>query len=240
VRDFVDKELIPHVDQWEEECVRHGTEIDAKALVKKAVAAGVFAPMMPAELGGTPLRDGAKWDHFHDLIWIDELSRCGASGLIAELTIWTMALPPILNFGSDYVKDMVVKPVLQGDKAISLCITEPYAGSDVASLRTTAEKKGDIYVLNGQKKWISGAIFADYFTVACRTGGKGAKGVSLLLVDARAPGVTIRRQKLQGNWLAGTSVVTFEDVEVPVKNLIGQENQGFKPLMYNFNHERCK
>jgi alkylation response protein AidB-like acyl-CoA dehydrogenase len=238
VRAFVDKEMVPFVDAWEEEHERTGKEMDAKALCRKAAAAGVLAPSMPAELGGTPLPGGVKFDHFHDLIWIDELARCGASGMIAGITIWTMALPPILNFASQHIKDLVVKPVLRGEKSISLCITEPYAGSDVASLRTSAVREGDHFVLNGQKKWISCGHWADYFTVACRTGGKGAGGVSLLLVDATSPGISVRRMKLQGNWLAGTSVVTFEDVRVPVSNIIGKENEGFKPLMINLNHER--
>lgn len=238
VRAFVEEELMPHVDKWEEACVQNGFEVDAKALAKKAVKAGVFAPQMPADLGGTPLPNGVKFDHFHDIIWIDEISRCGASGLIAGITIWTMALPPILKYGSQYLQDLVVKDVLSGDKCISLCISEPMAGSDVAGLKATAEKQGDFYILNGSKKWITWAVHADYFTVACRTGGKGGGGVSLLLVDAKSPGVLVERMKLQGNWLGGTCIVTFTDVQVPVKNLIGKENEGFKPLMVNFNHER--
>jgi acyl-CoA dehydrogenase len=161
VRKFVDEEMIPHVDRWEEECCQNGNEVDAKALAKKAVAAGVFAPNMPAELGGTPLPNGEQFDHFHDLIWIDELSRVGASGLIAGITIWTMALPPILSYGSDYLKELVVKPVLTGEKCISLAISEPTAGSDVAGLKATAERQGDHYLLNGQKKWITWATHAD-------------------------------------------------------------------------------
>mmetsp|Transcript_2426 Transcript_2426/g.3354 ORF Transcript_2426/g.3354 Transcript_2426/m.3354 type:complete len:423 (-) Transcript_2426:176-1444(-) len=238
VRKFVDAELRPHVDEWEEKCASQGFEVDAYTLAQKAVKAGIFAPMIDEKLGGTPLPNGVRFDTFHDLVWIDELSRTGASGLIAGITIWTMALPPILNFGSQRLIDMVAKPVLRGEKMISLCISEPFAGSDVANLRTTAEDKGDHFLLNGQKKWITWAIHADYFTVACRTGGKGAKGVSMLVVDAKSPGVSVRRMKLQGNWLGGTCVVTFEDVQVPKNNIIGKLNEGFKPLMQNFNHER--
>ena len=240
VRGFVDEHLVPHVDKWEEDCATKGIEVDAKAIARRAVAAGVYAPQMPAELGGTPLPGNVAFDSFHDLIWIDELSRVGASGLIATITLWTMALPPILKYGSERIRNMVVKPVLRGEKSISLCISEPTAGSDVANIRTTAERVGDEYVLSGQKKWITGAKWADYFTVAARTGppGSGAKGVSLLLVDAKSPGVSVRRMKLQGNWLGGTCVVTFDDVRVPAATRIGKENQGFRPLMVNFNHER--
>jgi len=238
VRKFVEEELVLNVDRWEEECIAKGKEIDAKELARKAVNACVFAPQMPKELGGTPLPNGAKFDAFHDLIWIDELSRCSASGLMAGITIWTMALPPILNFGSKEIKEMVVKPVLRGEKNISLCVTEMTVGSDVANLKTTAERNGKFFVLNGAKKWITWAKHADYFTVACRTGGPGAKGVSLLLVDAKSPGISLRRMKLQGNWLGATCVVEFDDVKVPVTNIIGKENEGFKPLMSNFIHER--
>ena len=240
VRKFVAENLIPHVDRWEEECATEGKEVDAKAIAKAAVAAGVYAPQMPSDIGGTPLPDGEVFDAFHDLIWIDELSRVGASGLIATITLWTMALPPILEYASERIKNMVVRPVLRGEKSISLCISEPQAGSDVANLRTVAEKSpdGDCYIISGQKKWITGAMWADYFTVAARTGGPGASGVSLFLVDAKTPGVSVRRMKLQGNWLGGTCVVTFDDVRVSASNLIGKENEGFKPLMVNFNHER--
>jgi alkylation response protein AidB-like acyl-CoA dehydrogenase len=126
----------------------------------------------------------------------------------------------------------------QAKKFIALCVSEPYAGSDVANLRTTAKREGDHYILNGEKKWITWAIHADFFTVACRTGGPGMGGISVILVERNSPGVSVKRMKLQGNWLAGTCYVNFDDVKVPVNNLIGQENQGFKVIMQNFNHER--
>jgi len=149
-----------------------------------------------------------------------------------------MGLPPIINHGSKYLKDLVVKDVLSAKKFISIAISEPSHGSDVANIMTTATRDGEFYVVNGQKKWISWAIFADFFTVAVRTGGKGSKGVSLLLIEKSRSGVSVQRMKLQGNWLAGTCLVTFEDVRVPVKNLIGKENEGFKYIMHNFNYER--
>ena len=156
VRNFVDKELIPFVDQWEEQCTQRGEEVDFKTLTKKAAAAGVLAPMYPESMGGTPLPGGVKFDTFHDLIWIDELSRTGASGLIACITIFTMALPPIILHASKEIQAKVVKPVLQGEKCIALCITEPTAGSDMAGLQTTAEKIVEngqqYYLVNGQKK----------------------------------------------------------------------------------------
>merc|ERR1712100_833529 len=118
--------------------------------------------------------------------------------------------------------------------------TEPYAGSDVAGLRTSAVKTpdGKHYIVNGEKKWITNGVFADFFTVAVRTGGDGMGGVSLLLIEKTMPGVTTKRMKCSGVWPSGTTYITFEDVKVPAENLIGKENQGFKYIMSNFNHER--
>jgi len=132
---------------------------------------------------------------------------------------------------------------LTGEKIICLAITEPTAGSDVANIRTTAIKTADskYYIVNGEKKWITNGIYADYFTVAVRTGSpeSGMSGISLLFMDrATMPGIQTHRIKTQGLWSSGTAYVTFEDVKVPVENLIGQENEGFKYIMYNFNHER--
>lgn len=241
VREFVDRELIPYCDEWEEACVQRGQEVDYKAITKKAYEAGILAPMYSREMGGTPLE--VEFDTFHDLVWIDEISRTGASGLIACLTIFTMALPPIIKYGSKEMIDKVVKPVLQGEKGIALCITEATAGSDMAGLSMSAERFRDTdgqeyYLCNGQKKWITMAINADFFTVAVRTGGPGAGGVSVVLIERHTPGVSVRRMKLQGNWVAGTGVVTFDNVKVPIKNLLGKEGEGFKYIAMNLNHER--
>jgi len=127
---------------------------------------------------------------------------------------------------------------LRGTQFICLAITEPSGGSDVANLRTTAKDEGDHYLLNGEKKWITNGIFSDFFTVACRTGGPGMGGVSLLLVEKNMPGVTTRKMKCSGVWCSGTTFIAFDDVKVPKENLIGKENKGFQYIMENFNHER--
>jgi alkylation response protein AidB-like acyl-CoA dehydrogenase len=232
VRNFVEAELLPYVAEWDEEGILPMEVLD------KAYEAGVYSPQWPAELGGTP--PPAGFDSFYDFIWIDELMRCGCGGVMQAFGIYTMALPPIAKFGlaEPGLTDVIVREVVTAKKKIALCISEPYAGSDVGSMRTTAKREGGFYVLNGAKKWITFGFYADYFTVACRTGGDGAKGISILLVDAKAPGVTVRRMKMQGNWPAGTSHVLFEDVRVPVGRLVGKENEGFRALMLNFNHER--
>lgn len=113
-----------------------------------------------------------------------------------------IGLPPILKFGNKFLKDKVAKDCLAGKKFICLAITEPYAGSDVANLKCEAKKTpcGKYYIVNGEKKWITNGVFADYFTVAVRTGGPGAGGISLLLVERTMPGVTTRQMNCSGVW----------------------------------------
>ena len=109
----------------------------------------------------------------------------------------------------------------------------------MANIQCEAKKSSDgsHYIVNGEKKWITNGVYADFFTVAVRTGGKGMGGISLLLIE-RGPGVVTKQMKCQGVWSSGTTYITFEDVKVPVTHLIGKENEGFRYVMYNFNHER--
>ncbi|KAJ3119584.1 hypothetical protein HK098_005320 [Nowakowskiella sp. JEL0407] len=241
MRSFVSKEITPFCFEWDE------NKKIPKSLFQKAGAVGILAgvcgsPYSPYAPCAPPA--GVKpeeFDAFHEFIICDELSRCGSGGvlwgLIGGLGI---GLPPVLNFGSKELVERVAPGCLDGSKNICLAITEPYAGSDVANIKTEARKTedGKFYILNGEKKWITNGIFSDYFTVACRTGGPGMNGISLLLVEKNMPGVSTRHMPCMGVWASGTSFVTFEDVKVPVENLIGKENKGFKVIMHNFNHER--
>jgi len=113
--------------------------------------------------------------------------------VLGQASINSMALPPIITAGSEYLKNKVIRDVVTGKKQISLAISEPYAGSDVANIRTTAKKEGDFYIVNGMKKWITGGLYADYFTTAVRTGSEGMGGLSLLLIEKDMPGVNIRK-----------------------------------------------
>lgn len=235
IRDFVDNEIKPHIDDWNVKHLKEDWEIP-KEFWRKAYEAGVFAPQWPEELGGTPPEGG--FDVFHDLVLIDELSRIGDGGIIAGFFVYTMALPPILKVASQMIIDKVAKDVITGKKHISLCITEPAAGSDVAQMKANAKLEGDHYILNGTKKWITMGVHADWLTVAARTSNDGKGGVTLFLVDAKSPGVTRKRMNLQGQWLAGTAHITFEDVKVPADHIVGKLNQGFQAIMTNFNHER--
>jgi len=233
LRAFVDKHKHEIFDV--DEKANRGETVSLE-IFRKAVAAGLYAPMIPLEWGGTPPVGG--WDAFSDLIWLDELRRFNCGGFQIGFSIFTMAFPPILLWGSDYLKQKVLRDIATARKFISLAISEPTAGSDVANITTSAVRQGDFYIVNGSKKWITWAKYADFFTTAVRTGGSGHGGISLLLIERTMPGVTIRPIPLQSQWAAGTSYVTFEDVKVPVRNLIGEENQGFKMIMHNFNHER--
>jgi alkylation response protein AidB-like acyl-CoA dehydrogenase len=230
VRAFVDSELMPHIDEWEE---AGGVP---RELFRKAYACGILGMGWPKEFGG---QEPYQWDTFHDVVKADELARCGAGGVLASVfTALSIALPPILAVGSDYLKQKVARDCVTGEKIIALAITEPWAGSDVAGIRTTAHREGDVFVVNGLKKFITAGMYADYFTTAVRTGGDGMGGISLLLIEKSMPGVHCSRLATTGWLSSATTLVRFENVRVPVKNLIGQENAGFMAIMLNFNQER--
>eukprot|EP01083_Nonionella_stella_P144460 451114_1 len=181
VRDFTEKEIMPFVSEWEENYAIP-TEVYRKA-GDAGLLAGCVGHSWPTEYVG---EGPENYDAFHTLILLDELARCGAGGLPWGLSGGlVIGLPPIINFGSTFLKDKVVTDCLMGRKIICLCISEPWAASDVAGLQTTAEKQGDNFVVNGCKKWIIIGLFADYFTVACRTRGAESPGAgqSMFLVE---------------------------------------------------------
>jgi acyl-CoA dehydrogenase len=228
VRRFVEREVAPHIDRWEAE-----GELP-RELHKKAAEAGILGLRYPEEYGG----HSEGFDIFHGLTQTEELSAVGAGGLGASLMTHGIGLPPILATGSDELKRRVAPPVLAGDKIVALGITEPSGGSDVANLKTRAVKKGDRYVVNGNKMFITSGMRADWLTCAVRTGGEGASGVSLLLIDMNGKGVSRTRLDKMGWRCSDTAAIHFDDVEVPQENLIGPENGGFLGIMRNFNSER--
>jgi len=242
MRAFVEEHIMPFCHEWDE---ARALPMDLfRKCAKAGFLAGVIGPPWPQEFADYPIIGGLKpqeFDAFHELILSDEVSRCGSGGVLWGLYGGlSIGLPPVLHFGSDYLKAKVARDCLWGEKVICLAITEPYAGSDVANLKTEAVKTpcGKFYIVNGEKKWITNGVFANFFTTAVRTGGPGMGGVSLLLIEKTMPGVTTRQMKCSGVWPSGTTYITFEDVKVPVENLIGEENKGFKCIMFNFNHER--
>jgi acyl-CoA dehydrogenase len=229
LRRFFDREVIPFADQWAEDGALPGE------LWPKASAVGILGLGYPEEFGG--VSDGI--DIWHKNILNEEMARIAVGGLSATLMVHGIGLPPLINFASEAIKREVAPPVLAGTKRISLAITEPGAGSDVAHLTTTARLDGDHYVVNGSKTYITGGMNANWFTTAVRTGGEGAGGVSALLIPADLPGVSrTPLDKKQGWWCSDTATIYFDNVRVPVANLVGQENRGFSVIMTNFNSER--
>jgi alkylation response protein AidB-like acyl-CoA dehydrogenase len=235
-RDFVEEELMGNCHEWDEQGLIP-KEVYQLAGKSGALALCIGRPWPKQYIGECPW--GFEPDYFHELVMYDELSRTGSGGFLWGVAGGTtIGLPPVVQHGTEEVKQKVIPGCLKGDKVCCLAITEPTAGSDVANLKTSAKLEGDHYILNGEKKWITNGIFADYFTVACRTGGAGMGGLSLLLVEKTMPGVTTRKMKCSGVWSSGTTYITFEDVKVPTSHLLGKENKGFQYIMANFNHER--
>ena len=236
LRAYLDEYVKPNLDDWIESEKGYPKEMH-----EHFYRAGFLGSIFPVEYGGTP---PAKFDSFHELILWTEIARLGGGSMFGQLSINSMALPPVLQFGSQEMKDEVCRAVITGKKNICLAISEPSAGSDVANIKTTAERKlnsrgQEVFVVNGNKKWITGGLLADWFTMAVRTSNKkGAGGLSLLLVPAKSPGIRIRKIKTQNDSAHNTTFIILEDVEVPVQNLIGEEGRGFAMIMNNFNHER--
>ncbi|KAI1130613.1 acyl-CoA dehydrogenase/oxidase [Nemania abortiva] len=241
VREWVETEIEPFVTEWDEK-----KEVPREIFLeagRRGYLAGLLGVHYPVEYAKNTVKSvpPEKWDLFHEMIITDELSRVGSGGFV-----WNMiggfgiGGPPLIKFGKKALKDRILPGILTGEKRICLAITEPDAGSDVANLTCEAKlsEDGKHYIVNGEKKWITNGIWADYFTTAVRTGGEGMTGVSLLLIERDMGGVSTRRMDCQGVWSSGTTYITFEDVKVPVENLLGKENQGFKVIMTNFNHER--
>jgi acyl-CoA dehydrogenase len=226
VRRFVASEIAPFAEAWDE------AEGFPRELYAKAAAIGLLQIGFPAEYGGVPA------DIFHGIVATQELARAGAGGVLASLFSHTIGAPPIAKVGSEALKRRVLPGILAGEKISALAVTEPSGGSDVANLRTTARREGDVYIVNGSKMFITSGLRADYYTVAVRTGGRGAGGISLLLVEKGTPGFSQTPLKKMGWWASDTAALYFDDCRVPADNLIGEENQGFRAIMLNFNHER--
>ncbi|UUC48108.1 acyl-CoA dehydrogenase family protein [Pseudomonas citronellolis] len=228
VRRFVEREILPHIADWEE------AEEFPRELYRKAGEAGILGIGYPEAYGGSH-----EGDLFAKLAASEELMRSGSGGLVAGLGSLDIGLPPLLKWGRAELRERIVPQVLAGEKIMALAVTEPSGGSDVASLKTRAVRDGDHYRVTGSKTFITSGVRADYYTVAVRTGGEGYGGVSLLLVEKGTPGFTVgRKLKKMGWWASDTAELFFDDCKVPVENLIGMENMGFACIMANFQSER--
>jgi len=226
VRRFVEREIAPHVAAWDE------AGSFPRELYGKAADAGLFAPGYPEHLGGMPV--GMAWR----LIVSDEVARAGSGGLLASLFSHSIGLPPIVARASETLQRRIVPDVLAGRRIAALAITEPGAGSDVARIACRARRDGDAWVVDGEKTFITSGVRADWLTVAVRTGGPGAAGISLLAVPGDAPGLERTALAKMGWWCSDTARLSFAGCRVPADHLIGEENAGFRAVMENFNGER--
>jgi acyl-CoA dehydrogenase len=226
MRRFVAREIEPHAHTWDE-----AGEFP-RELYEKAAAIGLLGLGFPEEYGGIAA------DQFMRIVASQELARAGAGGVSASLMSHTIGAPPIALAARPEIKAAVLPEILAGRKISALAITEPGGGSDVANLRTTARRDGDSFVVNGEKTFITSGMRADFLTVAVRTGGPGASGVSVLLMPGDTPGLARTKLKKMGWWASDTATLHFDNCRVPASHLIGEEGQGFRIIMNNFNSER--
>lgn len=227
-RRFTEKEILPHLDGWEE-----AGELP-RSLHRATAAAGLLAVGYPEAVGG----DGG--DLLDACALQEGFMEPGASGgLMASLFTHGIALPHMIAHGSPQLIDRYVRPTLAGEMIGSLAVTEPGGGSDVAGITTKAVRDGDRYIVNGAKTFITSGVRADFVTTAVRTGGPGHGGISILVVDTDTPGFTVTRALRKMGWhCSDTAELSYVDVEVPADNLVGEEGRGFVYIAEQFVVER--
>jgi len=229
VKKFVEREIKPFVDEWEEQGAF------PRELYRKAGDAGILGIGYPETYGGS------GGDIFVKIAASEELMRCGSAGVSAGLGSLDISIPPILALGTEDQKLRFIPPVLKGEKIAALGVTEPNAGSDVANIRTKAVCRGDHYVVNGSKMFITSGARANQLSCAVRTGGEGHRSLSFLVIESDTPGYSVSEKlKKMGWWASDTVQIFLDDCKVPVENLLGQEGQGFYGIMQNFQNERLQ
>ena len=228
LRAFLEKEAIPHIDQWEED------RRTPRDIWKKMGDMGFLGLSYPEEYGGLGL------DFFYDVVFNEELGRCNSGGFaITQQVTQYMSCPNILKYGSEELKQRYLPGIISGDLISSIGITEPGAGSDAQNISTTAIKDGDHYVVNGAKTFITNGVYGDFIVTVVKTDPEaGAAGVSLLILEQKMEGVTSRKLKKLGWHSSDTAELNFDNVKVPVENLIGEEGRGFYYLMNGLQLER--
>lgn len=228
LRSFLQKEVVPHIDRWERE-----GRID-REIWKKFGEMGYFGIDYPEEYGGLAL------DKFYTLIWLEELQRINSGGFAAAMWAHAFLAMQHLNAeGSEAIKQDYLVPSIEGTKIGCLCITEPFAGSDVAGMRTTAVKEGDEYVINGSKTFITNGVYSDYLVVSAKTlPEEGSRGISIFVMDRDTPGISANKLDKLGWRASDTGEIAFDNVRIPGSNLLGEENKGFPYLMQHLALER--
>lgn len=227
-RDFLQKEVVPHINKWEE------TGAIERFIWKKMGDMGYFGISYPEKYGGLAL------DVFYMLIYLEELQRVNSGGFAAAMWVHPYLAMSHLNAeASEAIKEAYLVPSISGDKIGCLCISEPFAGSDVAGMRTTAVRHDDHYIINGSKTFITNGVYSDYLVVAAKTSPEiGSHGISIFLLDRDMPGVSATKLNKLGWRASDTGEIAFDNVKVPVSHLLGEEGKGFAYLMQHLALER--
>jgi len=227
-KDFLQKEVVPHIEKWEK------TGSIERFIWKKFGEMGYFGLSTPEEFGGMDL------DLFYTVIFLEELQKINSGGFAAA--IWAheyLAMTHLNKEGNQHQKEKYLVPSVEGDKIGCLCITEPFGGSDVAGMRSTAVKQGDKYILNGSKTFITNGVYSDYLIVAAKTDPSDKyKGISIFVVDRDSKGISATKLDKLGWRASDTGEIAFDNVEIPAENLMGEEGLGFPYIMQHFALER--
>ena len=225
---FLQKEVVPHIEKWEK------TGTIERFIWKKFGEMGYLGLTTPEKYGGLDL------DFFYTVIFLEELQKINSGGFAAA--IWAhayLAMTHLNEEASENLKQKYLTPSVEGDMIGCLCITEPFGGSDVAGMRSTAIRKGDSYILNGSKTFITNGVYSDYLIVAAKTDlSEKYKGISLFIVDRKSLGLSATKLDKLGWRASDTAEIAFDNVEVPLQNLLGEEGKGFPYIMQHFASER--
>tara|TARA_R110002020_G_scaffold400486_2_gene610555 strand:- start:821 stop:2041 length:1221 start_codon:yes stop_codon:yes gene_type:complete len=228
LQEFLKKEVVPHIEKWEET-----GDID-RFIWKKFGDMGYFGLASPEKFGGLDL------DIFYTVIFLEELQKIKSGGFAAAM--WAhayLAMTHLNKEGDDAIKEKYLAPSITGDKIGCLCITEPFGGSDVAGMRSTAIKEGDHYILNGSKTFITNGVYSDYLVVAAKTSPElGNKGMSIFVLDREIEGISATKLNKLGWRASDTGEIAFDNVKIPQENLMGEEGKGFSYIMQHFALER--
>jgi hypothetical protein len=227
-KDFLQKEVVPHIEKWE----KNGSI--ERFIWKKFGEMGYFGLSTPEEYGGMDL------DLFYTVIFLEELQKINSGGFAAAM--WAheyLAMTHLNKEASEVLKQKYLMPSVEGDLIGCMCITEPFGGSDVAGMRSTAIKQGDTYILNGSKTFITNGVYSDYLIVAAKTDPSDKyKGISIFVVDRNSKGVSATKLNKLGWHASDTGEIAFDNVEIPLENLMGEEGKGFPYIMQHFALER--
>ncbi len=228
LQDFLQKEVVPHIEKWEK------TGTIERFIWKKFGDMGFFGLTYPEAYGGMNL------DFFYTVVFLEELQKIKSGGFAAA--IWAhnyLAMTHLNAEGDDRMKQDYLAPSIAGEKIGALCLTEPFGGSDVAGMRTIAVRQSNKFVLNGSKTFITNGVYADYYVVAAKTDiASGNKAISMFLVDTNTKGISATKLDKLGWRASDTAEIAFDNVEIPLENLMGEEGKGFPYIMQHFASER--